>query len=214
MESTTKIAFTPGVKVIVESPSLFNQKFTSYFRGYKTGQWVIIDQPLHNDRPIPLDVEIEVMVRFIIEGKAFGFKSEIMGLAKRPFPLVFLAYPENVESSNLRRDERYPVRLDAAFSLESQDGDSNEKTTGQILNLSLNGCLLTSTEPYDTETFLYLSIPFPEQGLVKNLETEVKACRKQDSEFHMGLNFVDKLDPQHKKIESYLENLKALQVRV
>lgn len=214
MSPDSQQTFSPGIKIILESPSLFNQKFSSYFRGYKLNQYVIIEQPIHNNRPVPIDEETEVMVRFIENGRAYGFKAEVLGVAKRPYPLLFISFPQVVESSNLRRDERYPVRLKAAYSNEKMNGDASEKIEGQILNLSNNGCLLSSPEPAEAESYIFLSIPFPEQGLVTNLEAEVKACRKTGMEFHLGLNFLDKLDPQHKKIEGYLDNLKALQVRV
>ena len=205
--------FSPGLRLIVEFPSIFNNKFNSLFRGFKQNQYVIIDHPIHNSLPVQLDEGIVCMVRFIEAGKACGFMSEVLGFARRPFPLVFLKYPESIESSNIRREERYPVRLNLAFSTDKESDNKNERVKGEILNLSSSGCLLSSPKSFSVETILYLVIPFPEHGLAVDLESEVKNCQKIEDINHMGLSFSDSLQPVHAKVNAYLENLKLLRVR-
>jgi len=208
-----KPSFTPGLKLIIEFPSIFNNKFNSYFRGYKQNQYVILDHPMHNNLRVQLNEGIVCMIRFIETGKACGFMSEIIGLVKRPYPLLFLKYPATIESSNLRSEERYPVKLNVAFSLKKESESKEERIKGEILNLSESGCLLSSPEPFSREDFLYLVIPFPEHGLAVDLEAKVKNCQKINKMYQIGLKFSDRLHPVHNIVSAYLENLKLLRVR-
>ncbi|MBW2090850.1 MAG: flagellar brake protein [Deltaproteobacteria bacterium] len=205
--------FSPGLKLIIEFPSIFNNKFNSIFRGFKQNQYIIIDHPIHNNLQVQLESGIVCMVRFIEAGRACGFESEIIDLAKHPYPLVFLKYPTSIESSALRSEERYPVKLNVVFSQEKEAESKNERLKGEILNLSQSGCLLGSPEPFPLDSFLYLVIPFPEHGLAVDLEGEVKNCQKMGEIYHIGLKFSDSLQPVHNIVAAYLDNLKLLRVR-
>ncbi|MBW1708359.1 MAG: flagellar brake protein [Deltaproteobacteria bacterium] len=205
--------FSPGLKLIVEFPSIFNNKFNSFFRGFKQNQYIIIDHPTQNNLLVQLDEGMVGMVRYIDTGRACGFMSEVQGFAKRPYPLVFLKYPESIESSNLRKEDRYPVRLDAAFSSQKGSEPGSERFTGEILNLSKNGCLLSSPNPFSIKNTLYLIVPFPEHDVAVDIECEVKNCQKTSDTYHIGLIFSDSLQAVHSTVAAYLEKLKSLRVR-
>jgi c-di-GMP-binding flagellar brake protein YcgR len=210
-----KISFTPDARIIIEFPSLFKRRYYSAMRGYKQEQYIIIDHPEHNKRLLPLEEGMVCMVRYIEGGLACGFKSQVLGTALRPYPLAFLDFPNQVESSNLRQEERYPVSLAGSFVKESTEENSAQTPqVCDVINISGGGCLITSPESIETETTLLLTISLPEEGDAEGMETEVKSCVKSDSEYSLGLNFSDLLNPAYKKVTAYLDNLRKLQVRV
>lgn len=208
-----KISFTPGARIIIEFPSLFKRRFYSSIMGYKQEQYIIIDHPAWDKRPLLLDEGMVCMVRYIENGLACGFKTQVIGVSSRPYPLVFLEFPRSIESSNLRKEDRYPVSLAGALSEEKSEESSDHKSlVCNILNISRGGCLVSSPEAFELETTLLLTINLPEQGEAENLETEVKSCSKAGQEYQLGLNFANLLNPAYKKVTAYLENLKLLQV--
>lgn len=213
MDNSDGITFTPGELAVVESPGFFSQKFSSVFAGYKTNQYVIIEHPVHNGRFVPLEDGIEIMIRFVENGVAYGFRSHILRISRLPFPLVYIEYPQRFESAVLRKEGRFPVELEAGICLFKSKDNPMGKLKGRILNLSRNGCLLRSPTPFDPESSLFISVPFPEFGRVEDLEVEVRGCRKSGSEYHVGLSFIDNLDTQWQTIEEYLERLESMQVR-
>lgn len=208
-----KISFTPGARIIIEFPSLFKRRFYSSIIGHKQEQYIIIDHPAQDKRPLRLEEGMVCMVRYIEKGLACGFKTQIVGVSSRPYSLVFLEFPRSIESSNLRKEDRYPVSLAGALSEEKSEESSDHKSlVCDIINISRGGCLVNSPEAFEPETTLLLTINLPEQGEAENLETEVKSCSKAGQEYQLGLNFANLLNPAYKKVTAYLENLKLLQV--
>ena len=208
-----KISFTPGARLIIEFPSLFKRRYYSFIIGHKQEQYIIIDHPVQGNRPLRLDEGMVCMVRYIENGLACGFKTEVIGVSNRPYSLVFLEFPRSVESSNLRKEDRYPVSIAGTLSVTRSEESSNDKSlVCDVINISRGGCLASSPEAFEPETMLFLTINLPEHGEAENLETEVKSCSKEGPEYQLGLNFADFLNPAYKKVEAYLENLKLLQV--
>ncbi len=99
-------------------------------------------------------------------------------------------------------------------SEEKIESTQNNVVTGDVLNISKGGCLVTSPRSFEPETILYLNITLPEQGDAENLEMVIKSCHKEEEEYHLGMNFADLINPAYKKVSTYLENLKMLQVRI
>jgi len=210
-----KFSFTPDARIIIEFPSLFKRRYYSAIRGHKQDQYIIIDHPAQNNRLLPLEESMICMVRYIDNGLACGFKSQVLGTTLRPYPLAFLEFPTQIESSNLRKEERYPVSLAGSYVKESTEEDSAQTPLAcDVINISGGGCLVASPEQAETETTIFLTISLPEEGDCEGLEAEVKSCTQSGMEYHLGLNFSDLLNPDYKKVAAYLDNLRKLQVRV
>ena len=209
-----QIVLHPGAKIIIEFPSLFRSKFTSCLRGFRQNHFVIIDHPQNKNLPVHIEEGTACLVRFINEGMACGFKSDYLGSTRHPFPLAFLSYPAHIESSNLRQEERYLVEIETAFSDRNFEESQGDQLTGQILNLSRSGCLLNSPENYEPNSFLYLTITIPKYGRAYDIEVEVKSAQKSSEGYMLGLSFINRLNPEHKKLDAYLDDIKLLQVRI
>ena len=114
--------FSPGLPLTIEIPFLEKIRCTSSFRGCKEYHYVLIDHPIHNGLRVLVESNKPCVVRFIHEGNVFGFSGHIISVIKQPFPLVFLTYPDQLESLNLRTNPRYPVRIEATFSHLTRGG--------------------------------------------------------------------------------------------
>jgi hypothetical protein len=202
--------FFPGLPLSIELPLLEKIRCASFFRGSKEHQYVLIDHPLHNGFPARMEENKSCVVRFISEGNVFGFSGHILSVIRHPFPLVFLTYPNQLESINLRTTPRYPVRIEASYAHQPQEGSAPESGTGLIINISEGGCLLEGKDFFDPGSRLTLSFTIPPQEPVQELEVEVKRVKKRDEQAHLGLTFITPSESNARKINDYLARMKSL----
>ena len=205
--------FCPGVPAVLEVSETGKKKFTTYFRGYKTKQYLILDHPLSVGKPIHIPDGSSVVVRFIHEGSIIGFRTTAICHSSAPSPLMFLRFPQAVESSRLRKSERYPVSIECICSGKRLMGAVDTYPRATMLNLSEGGCMVEAVGDYDQGTFVFLTVFLPEQGRVDDVEAEVKRVDKKGDRFLLGLAFADLLDPGFEEIRGYLNLLKTYRVR-
>ena len=198
---------------MIEVNGAEKNKFTTYFRGHKTKQYLIMDNPITGGKPVPVPDGSPVVVRFIHEGSIVGFRSMVICQSLAPSPLVFLRFPQEVESTRLRKSERYPVSIDCVCSGKRLSGMVEGFPRSTVLNLSEGGCMVEAGESYDKGTFVLLTVFLPEQGRVDDVEAEVKRVDKKGDRFMLGLAFADLLDPGYEEIRAYLNLLKTYRVR-
>jgi c-di-GMP-binding flagellar brake protein YcgR len=207
------LQINPGVPGVIEVRDKTRKKYTTFFRGLRAKAYVIMDHPLEDGRPVPMADGTVCVVRFIHEGHIHGFLSRVMALVRKPAPLIFLEYPEDVETSKLRKYDRYPVHLAAALARDKSNGRLPDPPPCLVLNISAGGCMLRSEEPYTKGTFLFMSVQLPEIGWVHDIEVEVMRSEIQDGAAQLGLAYMDLLDPNYERVKGFLHMLQAFQVR-
>lgn len=74
--------------------------------GWSEGQFLIAELPSGNAEWRSGD---KAIVRFILEGRALGFRTRVLSGQSKPDPIIFLEYPERIEVQSLRRHPRAPV---------------------------------------------------------------------------------------------------------
>jgi hypothetical protein len=204
--------FSPGLPLSLELLLLEKIRCTSFFRGSREYHYVLIDHPLHNGLPVRMEENKSCIVRFIWEGNVFGFSGHIISAIRHPFPLAFLTYPDQLESLNLRTTTRYPVRIEATYAHQTQEGSAPGSGTGLIINISEGGCLLEGKSVFDPGSRLTLSFTIPPQETIQELEVEVKRVRKRGEQTHLGLTFITPSETNARKINEYLARMKSLQI--
>ena len=162
---------------------------------------------------MPVGDDTQCIIRFISEGEIIGFRSIITSLIRNPAALIFLKYPKTVESSKLRQSDRYPVHIETVCALKKLEGDIDAYPKSIMLNLSEGGCLLECIESFDKSAIVYLTVFFPERPPILDLTCEVKRVDKKGNDFHLGMAFVDLLDPNFEEIQDYIHLLKSYKVR-
>jgi c-di-GMP-binding flagellar brake protein YcgR len=204
--------FSPGLPLSIELPFLEKIRCASFFRGCKEYHYILIDHPVHNGLPVLLENNKPCVVRFIYEGNVFGFSGHIISAIRQPFPLVFLTYPHQLESLNLRTNPRYPVRIEATYTYQTPEGSAPGIGTGLIVNISEGGCLLEVEDSIDPGNRLTLSFTIPPQETVQELEVEVKRVKKGGEHAHLGLTFITPSESNTRKINEYLAHMKSLRI--
>lgn len=75
-----------------------------------------------------------IIVRYLHDGKAYGFYSTLIAAMNEPFRLAFLSYPEKIETVNLRKFQRVPCLIPAAASM------GGVTYRGAFIDMSEGGC--------------------------------------------------------------------------
>jgi c-di-GMP-binding flagellar brake protein YcgR len=163
-------------------------KWTTLLVGARAGRFLVFDMPKANNTPVKLDDSSRWSVNFISHGQVFTFQSGVVGSTFRPFPLLFLAWPDRVDISNLRNDKRYPVNIPVTF--ESAGEIPGLVGKGLILDLSWGGCLAASTAEIPDEPALRMNMYLDGVSAIQGLKVEKKSCRNKQGTFYTGFSFL------------------------
>jgi c-di-GMP-binding flagellar brake protein YcgR len=118
--------------------------------GYDEGQYLIISTSTQNlsDYKSLLSEGQGVIVRTIAEGaagKCIAFRTTVLLQPSRPKGTVFLTYPKQIESINLRKEARISTMLPVVIMHRSETStdielDGKTELKGKIIDISSGGC--------------------------------------------------------------------------
>jgi len=205
--------FVPGSPVVIEIRDYAKTKVTSFFRGNKGREYLIVDHPKLNGRLLPLVINTPCILRFIHEGEIIGFSSIVLATIRTPSPLMFLEYPTSVETSRLRKSDRFPVNIETICTTQKLEGPINGLERSVIRNISEGGCMIETKESFEIEQNIHLTILPPEQETIHNLEVQVKRCEKKGEFYYIGTEFTDMMAESYEQVKSFLHLIEAFHSR-
>lgn len=134
--------------------------------GWDRDQALITRAIFIQGQPAKLKANDRCKVRFLKEGVAYGFSSDILAVQFFPFPLMFMKYPAHIETLKLRVAQRFKTNLpvlllDTSASIVAADAT--------MLDISENGC--------------GLKVPVQKAGGLSPDESYTIALRIMDREF-------------------------------
>ena len=77
----------------------------------------------------------DIYVKYVYKGTIYGFRSKIIDHIDEPFKLLFIEYPEEIESYDFRGNKRVECYLPAFVSI------AEHRIEGSITDISKAGCL-------------------------------------------------------------------------
>jgi hypothetical protein len=199
----------PALKVFVQAP-LFASRIEAKILGSAVGQYVTLHSP--GSKPgaglstLAPRIGDTLIIRFLVDGIAYGFTSCVTHLLAHPESLVFLEYPESIAQVSVRRDTRIPCRLPC--NLIRSGG---ERTPALLLDISEGGCKVACRsigEEQRTEgatTRLELTLPPPAEGVHEITGKVIRATRQRQS-ILAGIEF----DDCHSELMTNLANFLCL----
>lgn len=164
--------------------------------GMQVGKYLIVQMADPNWRKNRLMDGEPLKVKYILSDDVFCFKSHIIRTLQDPDDLLFLEYPKEVESCNIRAQKRVECFLPIRIHMEETC------LNGTIFNINKKGCLCTvdnSPLPDDSRTNLvHLELPY---GQFENLSIkgEIRNSRQEGDQTRFGILF-NTLDNFSKKV--------------
>jgi len=168
--------------------------------GMQVGKYLIVQMADHNWEKEPLSQGEQLGVKYILSDDVFGFKSRIIQTIQYPDHLLFLEYPREVESCNIRTQKRVECFLPIRINLDKAWLD------GMITNINNKGCLCTvdncASPNCSIATPVLLQLPYGQFESL-SIKGEIKNSRQEGGQTRFGILFND-LEIFSKKVLSTL----------
>jgi len=189
-----------------------NMRFKSVYYGMKPGEFLVVQMPGIPGIREKLLSQASLVVRFVIAGKVYGFKSSVLSHVTRPCPLIFITFPHSIETINLRSTER----VDTFLAARGKMGD--DALDGVILDLSAGGCRYvvnrtTGLAWPNIELGMNLTLAFTlDNGDGQHelqLDSEVVMAKKEVDKFNLGLRFsyTDENVKLKQTVQAYIDHM-------
>jgi len=154
-----------------------------------------------------LKVNDIVKVRFLCDGNAFGFMSEVMHIQHFPYHLMFIKYPSNYECMKLRVTPRFKIYLPTSLSDASGALLASDAT---MLDISEGGCRLI-VPAKDGVKFLpdvSYSITFLARTKELSVACDIRQLREGKDLHSLGLEFKNTSDSFRQELGLFIDFIK------
>ena len=182
------LKFAPNLKLTVRRPDTEKRKrHEGVLYGAVDTKRLIVG----GIKDTEFEVGEELNLWLQLEGQYLGFWATVKEKCKGPETVYFLSFPERVENSaELRGSERMPVFIPAKVNLSiSPDSPEERNWEGVLLDLSREGCCLSSHEPLEPNTRCKLSFKLPGDEHLYVLEGQVVRHSERDAIYTHGVRF-------------------------
>ncbi len=191
-----------------------SRRLSSELIGIEDGKYLIVKMPpLHTMKNVSslLAKENEITVKYMYKGTMFGFKSHVIELIHSPFKLVFIKYPEVIESFDVRGNKRVECFLPASIKI------AEHIIEGSITDVSRAGCLF-SVEAHEYEDRINLlelnneiRMGFYLPGVEEELSIDAKqrSVIKDSDNTSIGIEFVKMDNFVQTKLFDFLSKAEA-----
>jgi len=183
-------------------------RFKSTLVGMQSDQYLIVPFPGASNVSQHLHEGMDLILRYVYFGSVYGCMVTLIGLIRRPFPLMFLSVPTQVQRIELRRVQRVACLIPATVMR------SHGKHSGMIRDISTGGVLLSSqsgTGPFEVGESILISFPLLGMEGVQEFPGKVRRVIEDREKVSLGIEFEEYSSDIREKIESYITKISAYQ---
>lgn len=134
---TVQLQFLPGNE---------DDRYYVKLIGFLEGKSIIVTTPREHGSSLRINNDQEFIVRLVSGNSAKGFNATAIHPTSRPFPHLHLTYPENLESTTVRKAERVDCKLIVSVQNEMEGKAFEKGKSASMKNLSTAGAQLTTNE--------------------------------------------------------------------
>lgn len=210
-----KIQIAMGASVRMEFEGV-DRSQSATFIGMEEGQYLILRLPSGTGLTDHLYEGKVVVVKFVNQGKVYGFKSTVMAcLYKKGLIAVFIQYPMAVETFQLRASDRVECFVPSRVRVRGRD------MSGFVLDVSPQGCRFGSAvadnsgvvEPAINDSVVLFLALLGVKGS-QEISCVVKSFNKSNQIRFLGLMFQDISETVHSSLEKYVEQVTSFRKQV
>lgn len=181
----------PGTKISLEAAG--GNRVNVSLLGMVANSYVVLREvpAQHGLMDFNLIYGDKVILRYLHEGTATGFRSYVLNMVREPERLLFVAYPSEIQRSALRRADRVRCALPAQIALDG------ELFTGMLADISETGCQCVLrrsdlSELDDDTDLMELQVDVAAPGLdgeMIELSGTVQRVLKDERRLRLGIRF-------------------------
>ena len=202
-------------------------KWTTTLIGARPGRYIIVEMPRVAGAPVKLDDGTRWAANFLSKGAVYSFNTEVLGYTYRMVPLLFLAYPQEVEIANLRTEKRYPVSIPIIFKIqfvpEMQQAPEEGAATvsvgsqfkGLVVDISEGGFMMACPAALEPETAIEAIFHLPNQEPLFGIKAIVRACRGKPGGYFIGMAYSQANTPEvAERLNGLIANIENMPLRL
>ena len=201
-ESERKGGLPPDVLICGTSIRLLalettKSKWSTIFIGSRPGRYLIVEMPKAAGAPVKLDESTRWSANFISKGAVYSFNTEVIGYTYRMVPLLFLAYPNEIEVANLRTEKRYPVNIPLISEVRegSEEMHANGMLKALAVDISEGGFMMACPHALEPETTIEATFYLPKREPLNSVKAVVRTCRGKPGGYFIGLAYSQSNSP-------------------
>ncbi len=185
--------------------------YSAFFIGMKKREYLIITQPEPRDEfKNAIQGESRIIVKYRRGGTVYAFKTSLAGALADPLNLILLAYPQQVQTFELRSFQRnrcfMPTRI--------FDGSVERSVVMEDINIRGCRCKISHTdnkEPlFKIHNKVELACCFPGVGNELVVSAIIKNLNFQGDAMTIGLEFVDLTPKFHQAVANYIYSINPM----
>lgn len=185
-----------------------DERIESIFIGQEPNEYLIVRALTSADFISKFTEDNYVIVRYITVGASHSFRSRILGCVTKPYPVVFLSYPQFVESVNLRKKRRVACYIPTTPKINQYE------KLGVLTDINSDGCRFNFSVSGDDPTEIIqkddkITISFQLLGIEgeQKCNGKVRNIEKVNDILSVGIQF-DELNLEViRKIEIYVKSV-------
>lgn len=196
--------FNVGQMLSIEA--YFKSRQATHVIGWEKDVFILTRAVYVKGRPTKIKGGDVCKVRFLKDGVAYGFATEVITVQFFPYPLMFLKFPTEVSCLKLRVAQRYKTDLPATFS----EAAGSLICDAVIIDLSEGGCGLRMPvqEGRDVPSDADYLVTFTVLDQVLKIPCMVKSIDRGNDACLLGLEFVNAAPDQKEKLVQFIDFLK------
>jgi len=194
------------VGLILSIEAYFKTHQSARVLGWQEEEFLLTSAIYIQGQPSMLKSKDPVKARFLKDGIAYGFESEIIAVQFYPFPLMFMKYPAKLETLKLRVATRFKADLPAKLL----DASGALIADAVLIDISEGGCGLKAPvqEGKELTPDAAYAISFTIMDKELSLGCAVRKLDKGQDTYFLGMEFTN-VSPQHKEtLTLFLDFLK------
>ncbi|MBI5184388.1 MAG: flagellar brake protein [Nitrospinae bacterium] len=204
MPPSVKLYLKYGLPVVAKIPP-YPKYFNLQVRGWKTGQYIVLDHPTEADHKLARVIpDGRCSIRYVSEGMAITFSSITLATLKRPMEIYVIEYPKTV--ANEISLKKYRPTKTAVSTLVTID---NRLEKGMIWDITYAGLQFSTNKSLSLEQTVSFDFEFFTgqkftgiRAKVKNKRVELKSI---EFPYLYGCEFIDLPYEKKKMIQNFLE---------
>lgn len=160
------------------------QRLPSHIRGWHKPHHILVDMPVENAAYASLQKGQSCIIRFLAEGRACGFSSQILDWDKQgALRYCRIAWPQQTQCIAFRKHER----IDLFVPCTIHKGE--DAWPGEIADLSIGGCRVLSSGIIEPDTELMLDFTLPDGLPMMHVKAIVRKVRFSHGKTVLGCEF-------------------------
>lgn len=196
--------FDVGLKMSLTVNDNNEDKVLITLIGWDERAFLLVKNPLL--KSFRLTSNDDCVIRFVKDGIAYGFKTNMLSMQYSPVPMIFFKYPENIKSMPFRKSKRVKTNIPAKV-LKREEGNQFTTIDTKVIDLSETGCLIetisnNTTDSIDRDDNFFVNFLIFDKSI--ELDCLIKNVRQKDNLTLFGLEFMSISDSVRENIASFI----------